>query len=117
MYGGSMGNSYFQCFISGIGEVLRPEKLEELPEIRVDRTRRSFLSWLLKPEILPVDEAKKSMGWSFFSWLLAPEALPVDPPAACASVRPSVLSVVFSRERLPDEPPPGSVAGNSGSRG
>jgi hypothetical protein len=117
MYGGVMGISIFQRVINGIGAVFSPEMLDELPEMRVDRTRRSFLSWLLKPEILPVDEAKESGGRSFFSWLLAPEALPVDPPAACASVRPSVLSVVFSRERLPDEPPPGSVPGNSGSRG
>jgi hypothetical protein len=118
MYGGLMRKSFFQRIISAIGAVFSPEKLDDLPEIHVERERVSFFSWLLKHETLPLaDEAKGSGGKSFFSWLFAHEALPMNSPAVGASARPSFLAVLFSRERLPDEPPPGPVPGNSGSEG
>jgi hypothetical protein len=118
MYGGAMGKSYYQRVISGIGAVFNPEKLDELPEIRVDRGRVSFFSWLLKSEVLPMaDEAKESGERSFFSWLFASETLTTDQPAARGSARPSFLTVLFSRERLPDNSPPGPVPGNSGYKG
>jgi hypothetical protein len=117
MYGGVMKNSFFQRIISGIGVTLSPEKLEDLPEKRVDR-RESFLSWLLKSEILPsASAAKGSRDTAFFSWLFAPESLPKDPPPAGASVRPSFFAVLFSREGLPEDHPPRSAPGSSGSRG
>lgn len=64
-----------------IRDIMRSERLDELPAVPIDPERISFFSRLFKTESLPFDERPELRGerTSFIARLFSREALPVDP--------------------------------------
>jgi hypothetical protein len=130
--GGTMARESIGRFTKLIGDILRSEQLDELPETTLVPERTSFVSRLLEAESLPLDEASPGGGRNLprASGLLASEPLPFDDrPAPRSSPRasglfaseslpfddrpgprdgrPSFMATLFSRESLPLDPVPG----------
>ena len=102
---------------SWISSVFSSESLGELPETPVARGKQAFLSWLLKPETLPLDEpAARDEGPSLLSWFFSSELLPKDEGADRGARRPPFLVTLFSRENLPADAPRESVPGSRARR-
>jgi hypothetical protein len=106
-----MAGAAFGRLATWIEGIFKSEKLDELPEIRGDGSAGTLLSWLLKPESLPMDVAKPGEGTSFLAWLLAAEKLPGDGQTAHSRTRTSFLKTLFSRERLLRDPTPDEAGG------
>jgi hypothetical protein len=93
--------------------IFTAERLDELPEVRRDRSAGSFLPWLMKSESLPMEETKSRGGSSFFSWLLASEELHGEEQSGPLAARTPFLRTLFSREQLPLDPIPDRAPGSS----
>ncbi len=88
-----------------ISLILRPEKLDELPETPKGSTGGSFFGWLMRAESLPFDEiVVNGQRGSSPSGLFAAESLPLDTPPDRRAGRRSFFAILFSRERLSDSP-------------
>jgi len=99
------------------GTLMKPEQLEELPGPPSESKRRSFVSWILKSESLPWDEASvDGKRPSFPLWLLTPETLPTDDAPDPRAGRTSFFTTLFSREILPVDPVPDPAPGSRPAR-
>lgn len=92
-----------------------PERLEDLPQVKAQQSRASFLKLLLGSEVLPEDAPPAEKQSGLLSRLFGSEVLAVDPPPAPAGRRP-FLSTLLSGETLPEDPPraPGARPGRGG---
>lgn len=112
-----MANGMLQKISDWVAALMKPEKLDDLPETRTDSARKSFLGWLLEPEDLPLEERASGGGRiSAASGLFASESLPTDePPHRKAKV--PFLATLFSRESLSVDPVPERSPRVRGHRG
>lgn len=104
--GGMMASSSSGRYIELMNFLLKSEDLDELPKANLESERTPFFSGLLKSECLLFDDADGGRRTLSTSGLFSFEILPLEERPEPHHRRASFFAMLFSREKLPEDPVP-----------